>query len=328
MSHVDDGELTAYADGAYPVNDPDALRISAHLSACDNCRRRVEQAQLLRDRAAEILGYATPAAVTAPSFEALQAQVQTSQAKPPRYVNLAWAASIMMALGLGWFGRGALQNPPDMRSGSVLEAPTVAGDVQTEEVAVTPPPVAAPQISTATPGVQVDRAANPQMDAAANRAQRMSEQPLVGAVAGSGVAAAPPPSASPVPAETDFAAADAAVEYLSAAEAERRNITVPRIPELPVARVAIGAGTTVVEQTLGDGKVVRLAFSENVITESVQRREQSAPAPARARAAASEIAQAQKSVVPDVTVQVNGRVITITGDLPADSLRALAQKIR
>ena len=116
---------------------------------------------------------------------------------------------------------------------------------------------------------------------------------------------------------------------MSAAEAERRNITVPRIPELPVARVTMGSGTTVVEQTLGDGKVVRLAFSENVITESV-RREQSAPAPgpARARVAAWEAAQAQKSVIPDVTVQVKGRVITVTGDLPADSLRALAQKIR
>ena len=328
MSHVDDGELTAYADGAYPVNDPDALRISAHLSACDNCRTRLEQAQTLRDRATEILGYATPAIQAAPSFETLQAKVATSPAKPRRYVNLAWAASIMMALGLGWFGRGALQNPPDMRSGSVLEAPSVANDAQSEEAATVPPAaMASPQVSTATRGNQDRPAANPQLDAVANQQARTLERPVVGAVAGgAGAAAAPAPSA-PVVAETDFAAADAAVEYLSAAEAERRNITVPRIPELPVARVAIGAGTTVVEQTLGDGKVVRLAFSENVITESV-RREQSAPAPARARAAAPEMAQAQKSVVPDVTVQVKGRVITITGDLPADSLRALAQKIR
>ena len=57
MSHVDDGELTAYADGAYPVNDPVALRISAHLSTCANCRTRVEQSQELRSRASEILGY-------------------------------------------------------------------------------------------------------------------------------------------------------------------------------------------------------------------------------------------------------------------------------
>ncbi|HEX6066289.1 MAG TPA: hypothetical protein VFZ04_18785 [Longimicrobiales bacterium] len=326
MSHVDDGELTAYADGAYPVNDPDALRISAHLSACDNCRTRIEQAQMLRDRATEILGYATPATQVAPSFEALQAQVATSSGKPRRYVNLAWAASIMMALGLGWFGRGALQSPPDMRSGSVFEAPAVASDVQSEEAAAPPAAAAAPQISTATRGMQDRPTANPQVDAAANQQARPLERPTIGAVVGSGAVAAAPPPPAPAVAEADFAA-DAAVEYLSAAEAERRNIAVPRIPELPVARVAIGAGNTVVEQTLHDGKVVRLTFSENVITESV-RREQSAPAPARARVAAPELAQAQKSVVPDVTVQVNGRVITITGDLPADSLRALAQKIR
>ena len=42
MSHVDDGELTAYADGAYPAHDPEALRIGAHLSTCENCRARLE----------------------------------------------------------------------------------------------------------------------------------------------------------------------------------------------------------------------------------------------------------------------------------------------
>ena len=89
MSHVVDGELTAYADGAYPGNDPDALRISAHLSACDNCRTRLEQAHALRDRTAEILGFATPAVRTAPSFEALEAQIATSPVKPPAPRHLA-----------------------------------------------------------------------------------------------------------------------------------------------------------------------------------------------------------------------------------------------
>jgi hypothetical protein len=327
MSHVDDGELTAYADGAYPVNDPDALRISAHLSACDNCRTRLEQAHALRDRAAEILGFATPAVRTAPAFEALEAQIATSSARPRRHFNYAWAASIMLAVGLGWFGRGAWQNPPEMReSASPMQATAPAQDLASEEVGVTPPaavPAPAPQVSTQTQEAERPEARARQLDAMADLGKREAK---VGAVAGNtAVAAAPPPPAAPVMAEADFAGEGASTpQYISAADAERRNVVYPRIPELPVARIGVGQGTTIVEQTLPDGKVIRLTVNENVAAEP-ERREQASAARTRA---APEMAQVQKTRVPEVTVSRNNKLITITGDVPADSLRALAQKIK
>ena len=310
MSHVDDGELTAYADGAYPAGEQDALRISAHLSACDNCRNRLEHAQTLRDRASEILAFATPAVRATPSFEALEAQVATSARQTHRNYNLAWAATIILALGLGWFGRGAWQNPP-ARTASIGQAPAGESQAQLEEfeVARAPAAVPAPQISTETRAATQPAEADMQASQPANA--------VVGSVAGQGAA---------------VTAAAPAARDLTLAETV---IVVPHVADLPVARVVTG-DTTIVEQTLPDGKLIRLAIVPDVVADAAkaERREVSpppaaaAPAPARARAAAPELAQMQKTRAAEVTVRVNGKLITVTGDLPADSLRALATKIK
>ena len=327
MSHVDDGELTAYADGAYPANDPDALRISAHLSACDNCRTRLEQAHVLRDRTAQILGFATPGPASAPPFETLEAKLSTSSRPPRRHINLAWAASIMLALGLGWFGRGAWQDPP-MRGGVVQEETLTASDaaatVAAAPSAQAPAPQPSPQVASETRAAprQSDRAQV--LGAAAAR-----EETAVGATVGVASAAARTPAATPPPAaaapslaEADLAAdAVANRQYMSAADAERRGINVPRIPELPVARIAMSQDTTFVEQSLPDGRVVRLTVMNEVAEARRERR-------SAGRVAAPEMAQVQKSVVPNVTIRQGDKVILVTGPLPEDSLRALAAKIR
>ena len=310
MSHVDDGELTAYADGAYPAGERDALRISAHLSACDNCRNRLEQAQMLRDRASEILGLATPAARATPSFEALEAQVATSARQTHRNYNLAWAATIILALGLGWFGRGAWQNPP-ARTASIDQTPARESQAQLEEFEVAREP-------TATPGPQVSvesHAAKQRAEADMHVSQPANA--VVGNVAGQGAA-----TIAAAPAARDMALAETV-------------IVVPHVADLPVARVVTG-DTTIVEQTLPDGKLIRLAIVPDVVADAAkaERREQApppaapTPAPARARAAAAEMAQMQKTRAADVTVRVNGKLITITGDVSADSLRALGAKIK
>jgi hypothetical protein len=331
MSHVDDGELTAYADGAYPVSDPDALRISAHLSTCDNCRTRLEQAHALRDRAAEILAYATPSPVVAPPFETLQAQIATSPVKARRHINLAWAATVIMALGLGWFGRGAWQNPPTGRNGmTTLNVPAASTEIAEEDAS--PPPAAAPAPAP-QPESRVAQDAAPrgrEVDAVQDLQAKREPTAGVGAVAGIGRAAnAPPPSPVAAAAEGRAAAVESLAlreaNFISAADAERRGVVFPRIPELPIAQVAPG-DTILVDQTLADGKVIRLTVT-NVAVADADRREQRSAA---ARAVAPTAPQMQKTRVAEaaVTVSRGGKLITITGDLPADSLRALAQKIK
>lgn len=187
MSHVDDGELTAYADGAYPVDDPVALRISAHLSTCGDCRTRLEQNQDLRTRAAEILSFATPALMTTPSFESLQTQVGRTQLRPA--VPLAWAATVVLALGIGWFGRDAWEQPGMTRTAAIEEVAPTPTQQQEADVPITvpfaPPPAASSAARERTP--QSNAAREPQLaatddDAAADLA--------AGAVAGDAARAA------------------------------------------------------------------------------------------------------------------------------------------
>ena len=335
MSHVDDGELTAYADGAWPANDPVALRIGAHLSTCENCRTRLELAHALRDRAAEILGYATPAQMSTPSFEELQAQLATSPRKPRRTIPLAWAASIMMALGLGWFGRGYWQNPPELQEIATRAAPPSATQSAAAEPdasvvqpssqsAVPPAPVPSPAPPRTPPQVAANEArperAEPRVDREEDMAADRQGFAAGRAAPGAGVAAAPPPSAARA-----RIGAENVPQQLSAADAERRGLDVPRIPELPIAHVLVNGDTTSVIQTLPDGKVVTLTVTpeDAALRDQAARREVAAEAAAPMAAAAAKTAQSQP-----IAVRMRGKVVTVTGAMPADSLRVLAGRIR
>lgn len=301
MSHVDDGELTAYADGAYRIDDPDALRISAHLSACDNCRTRLEQSQDLRTRASEVLAYATPGVVAVPEFDALEAQVgHITQRR--RALPLSWAASVVLAIGLGWFGRGALQNP-----GAVMEdaatpksavAPAAVGNAQ--DFAATAPTVApAPvrgQVASADHARGAGTTATTQA-ANADAVQTREEATM------SAAPAAPPPALAEMRAESQVRASVAA--------------PLPMITGLPVLRVGSAGAATLVEQALPDGKVVQLYISQ--AQDAVANKTQSKRLDA---------AVAAEAGAPEVVITRDGKSIVVRGDVPADSLAALARKIK
>lgn len=321
MSHVDEGELTAYADGAYRVDDPVALRIGEHLSTCDNCRTRLELAHALRDRAQAILSYATPARVTAPAFETLEAQIAPPPRKPHGGFPLAWAASILLALGLGWFGRGFWQNPPALRDA----APPAAAVAQTESRAA-PPTVAQAETdarvsgpapaSANTPAPAPSHA--PQPAPAGLGARRAANDAVRDRVA---VGAAE----SGIEAGRASAAATGGAEHITAAEAERRGLEIPRVPELAIARVVLRGDTSEVIQSLPDGTLVTLTVTPDLDAAALQQRarvEAAAP-PAAAAPQLSKTAEAQP-----VMVRVRGKVVQVSGGLSADSLRALAARIR
>ena len=123
MSHVDEGALHAYLDGAldeYSVTE--ASRIREHLDACASCAERLEVERALRSDAHAMLGMAAPT-VDLPSFEELRAYVERTRPAPSRVslrtTRLSWAASVMLALGIGWMLRGGRLEPvSDMNSSS------------------------------------------------------------------------------------------------------------------------------------------------------------------------------------------------------------------
>src|SRR6058998_3564669 len=121
MSHVDEGTLHAYLDGELPSAERAALE--AHLAGCATCRANLTEERALRERASAVLGSARPAERPAPPLEQLRHAPQRSPWRVRR--SFAWAASIALALGLGYY----------MRSPSRRATPFV--DTTSQPVAVT-----------------------------------------------------------------------------------------------------------------------------------------------------------------------------------------------
>jgi hypothetical protein len=158
MSHVDEGTLHAYLDdrergpAAGALTDELRARVTAHLAECDVCSAELRRAERQRARASDILLAATPTIET-PPFEAVQPLAAAARPRPavvpipprtaPRraWVPLAWAASLVLAVGAGWMGsllyRGGA---PEQTAGTVQTGEAARADAALEAVASAPAP--------------------------------------------------------------------------------------------------------------------------------------------------------------------------------------------
>jgi len=164
MSHIDEGALHAYLDGAldeYPAAE--ARWVREHLDTCGECADRLAAERRVRERADEILALAAPR-VEAPTFEELRAYVRRSQGVSRvsvRLYRIGWAASVVLALGTGWLLRGQPMGPVVAPLGappaeSVVEAATEAST--RESVAAEPAPSVTAEPSSFE---RVEQAASP-----------------------------------------------------------------------------------------------------------------------------------------------------------------------
>src|SRR2546430_17611425 len=70
MSHVDEGTLHAYLDGALPPAE--RSQVDVHLAGCPECRERLAEALALIARADALLAPALPAERAPPPLDALR----------------------------------------------------------------------------------------------------------------------------------------------------------------------------------------------------------------------------------------------------------------
>lgn len=316
MSHIDEGELTAYADGAWAPEDAEAIRIAAHLDECANCRNRLAQEQALSGRASEILAIAAPVMTGAPTFEEVAARVTPRTHTHRRALPLSWAASVILAVGLGWFGRDALYRPES------------AAPIQPIQPKAR---VAEPMVPAAPPPSTIGSAAGVE----AGNVMRAREQDASEAKV----------------ADMASLAERRDIEYITAAEAENRRLPLRIVPELEVVRVGVLNGAVQVEQKLPDGKIVMVttrtdddrantaagearldavgggAVGRAEMSQSVSKQAARAAAPPSA-APAPATAAPEMMTTNSVRVVRGAATLTISGALSADSLRALAAKIR
>lgn len=149
MPHLDEGTLHALLDGEIP--SAELAPIQAHLGGCAECRARLAEEQDLlaeSDRLIEVLELPEAAPAVVPVRKA------------PRRVwptRLAWAATVVLAAGLGYSARGGPLEP----------APAPSRDSGVEFRAAEPvaaPPAAPP--ATEPVGQSRDQALAPKLGAA------------------------------------------------------------------------------------------------------------------------------------------------------------------
>ena len=109
MSHVDSGALHAYLDGALEEYPPaEARRVREHIDVCHECAERLEIERRIRSDAHATLVMAAPTA-DAPSLEELKSYARRTRKTRSRSrsaaARLTWAASIILAVGVGWMMR-------------------------------------------------------------------------------------------------------------------------------------------------------------------------------------------------------------------------------
>lgn len=110
MPHLDDGQIAEWIDGTdWPHGQTARDEVADHLRQCTVCRERVEEARAIAQRARAILGAAAPPVADAPPFDVVLARAGRTAVRRPTQSAwrwLAWAATVVIAGGLGWYVRG------------------------------------------------------------------------------------------------------------------------------------------------------------------------------------------------------------------------------
>lgn len=330
MSHIPEAELHAYLDQALPRLR--CVEIESHLAECTPCRTARDEIAALRDRTTAMLARLAPRRTVPPPLADLRHRAAHRASEQARFrQRTAWAASVVVALGVGW-GASYLVHPP---SGRALATRTPAAPTI---------PAAAPAGPTRT---SADTAAPASTEAPADEAPAiLAAEPT-----------ATPPAAAPAPKPTPHGASrkapvrspahlatlggipkDGQLEFsgawrnLSRDGAKAQNGEAPaRIDGLPVTEVQTQASDSgrrplmVVAQQLASGEVIRTiegpvsdvsALLGTRPGESVDSSAPGAPVPAGRTGLGSALA-----------FRHGDRMFAVTGSLPSDSLRAMMRRL-
>jgi hypothetical protein len=291
------------------------VTIESHLAACPGCRAHRDATAALRDRTTHLLAHLSPERRRIPpSLEELErrAAAHRRQARvTPR--DLAWAASILLAVALGYgvrpSGAGA---PPTGRPTRIAQAGA-------------PTPVAANRLADADvhpASPSHGRGAVPSAPATALRAETRRESLPEESPAQSPLATSDSPAAVGLEVSTDSLPPETApnqgmwrtVPWPLAAETA--GTEPPRVNGVPVVEVQVRRGqgeakpVTVVAQQLSSGQLIT----------TIEGPVDDVWALLSKRGDSGDTAGAE-------TVRQGSRMLAVTGQLPADSLRAMVRRV-
>ena len=140
MLHIDEGRLHAYLDGE--LSERERTAIEEHLSICDDCQAAYAATAALSQRASALTSELEPGSLTVPSWREIEERAVARRGEVRRRSwirpSMAWAASIAIAFGLGWFSSSYwLRFPTTFDSPSrpaATSLPATRGEVTEAEV--------------------------------------------------------------------------------------------------------------------------------------------------------------------------------------------------
>ena len=336
MSHPDEGTIQMLLDGE--LDPGEQARIESHIAACAPCTARLAEARGFleeADRLVEVL--------------AVPHQPAKRRGSPTRRSvvrTLAWAASIVVAVGVGYWGRDRLARvdttvtPPASPSTPPASADKMASTRPAEPVATDT------RKTVARAGPDVDESPRPEAKAADRGAGQFAAAERV---AGQVAAAAPPAAAAAAaehegldsraldsrtnvaPAKVGGLAESAAVAWRVISMEEAVKLLggqIRLIDGLTPDRVETGPGTAVAGADPGL-PLVRVIYASGAVTLDQQR--PGAALSARRETAASAVGGPAPGAMTGMVTgwqERAGILFVVTGAVSADSLRVLGARVR
>lgn len=354
MSHLDEGQLTCLLDDELTADERRAAE--AHLGACAECRRLYEEIRAFSGEAdALVTAVELPRQPAAPPARSAQPTTAGTSRTPLPWRSLAWAATVILAIGLGYSMRtrptGMAQSDIGTDKGVAEReiAPPATAPVPPESgppavgftlprPADAPPPAATAQARSeeaGTPAVTPAPTA-PRRD---NRLTELASDAAAPAAGATGnLDRTPAVSTKQAPAEARSIAAPVVAFHQVAMEEAVRTLggTIRLLDGLKPQRVLTGPGT-LVPGASADLPVVRVVYDdppgrELWLDQQRLRVAEGARTGLTASAApllvgdtvAAPAAQGMQSVR---WMDQAGFRLALTGFLPTDSLRALLRRV-
>ncbi|MEB3323493.1 MAG: hypothetical protein VKI81_11775 [Synechococcaceae cyanobacterium] len=336
---MDDALIAEWVDGAVDEDSPRYQAIAAHVAECDDCRTRVEEERALADHVRQLLGAAAPPERVPPFDEVLHRANRRRTGLPPVWRRLAWAATVVVAGGVGWYARGALLEGDGRGPRPAASVPVARGAAPAEATVPMAAAGEAPAQETAPAGdagapapTRADAAMEAERATEVTAADAVSNERRQAATAEAAREGAPAPTPRPEPAARLMQAAPLAAPVVAekseietwttvtgevaATTLGRAPLTVPGLRVVRFARSADGIAIRIT-QDLGDGRLLQLIESAAALPAS----------PGRV-APVDEPEVGRGSALAVETVSRDGIGITGMAPVPADSLRILLAKLR
>jgi hypothetical protein len=339
MRHIPEDELHAYLDQA--LSRTQCVEIESHLADCPSCRATRDGIAALRDRTTGLLARLAPPPGIPPAFDRLRRLAAEVESQRRRRLHLvAWAASLVAAVGLGWSASSLVRSHVERGA-----APAVARAADT----ASPTPSSAPAPS---PNALPVASAEPRRPAAPTPTKHAPVPPVRPRPAPARDVVAPSQDSAQAAREATLSvlAPTPTLELTRLESAGRQEELdgmwrtmswdgakaeagerLPHIDGLPVVQVQVQSGeqssrpVTVVAQQLASGQVIRTIEGPATDVSQILSRRSVADVdslffPGDSSAHVNDGNHA-------MAMQVGDRMLAITADLPADSLRAMIRRL-